>query len=59
MSTKSSLALVEWSELHSIHIYREMLDNEFYIESEEGRVKVPEKYAKLFAKALKVSEGIE
>ena len=52
MSTRSSLALIKWNEPQEIHIYKEMLDGKYYIETKYGKVAVPEKYAKLFAEVL-------
>ena len=56
MSTKSSLAMVNWNEPKEIHIYKEMLDGKYYIETEEERLAIPEKYAKLFAEVIKKDE---
>ena len=52
MSTKNSLALVEWNTKHEIHIYKEMLDDCYYLETENGKLAIPGKYAKEFAKVL-------
>ena len=57
MSTKSSLALVNWQETKEIHIYKEMLDDKYYIETEKERIAIPEKYAKMFAEAITKDEG--
>lgn len=58
MSTKSSEALLEWKEDHSLHIYREMMDDRFYIEDEDGRVCLPKEIALKFAEILN-SERVE
>ena len=52
MSTKSSLEFSEWKETKSFHIYREAFDDFYYLETEDGRIKIPEKFAKRFAKVL-------
>jgi len=52
MSTKSSLAYKEIVEENHIHIYREMLDGCYYIEDNNGKVKLTKKIAELFAKML-------
>jgi len=52
MSIKSSLALRQWEKQYEIHIYKEMLDDKYYIETEEGKLSIPEDIAKMFAKAL-------
>ena len=52
MSTKSSLAYKKIIEESYIHIYHEMLDSCYYIEDNNGRVKLPKKIAELFAKIL-------
>jgi len=53
MSTKSSLSLISWrSECNELHIYNEMLDDNYYIEDENGRVKLPEALARKFSKIM-------
>ncbi len=58
MSTKSSLVFIEWSENKQIHIYLQMMDGCYYIETENNRLKIPEKYAKQFAEILKKDEEV-
>ena len=56
MSTKNSLYFSEFvSPMREIHVYHEMLDDEFYIEDEsKRRVRLPnEVIAKKIAEALK------
>jgi len=52
MSTKSSLALTEITEKYNIHIYKELVDESYYIEDDKGRVKLTKAIAKEFAKIL-------
>ena len=52
MSTKSSLALINWNEPKEIHIYHECMDGCYYIETNKGKLKLPEKIAKKFGKIL-------
>lgn len=53
MSTKSSLSLINWAEPHEIHIYHECMDGCYYIETNEGKLKLPKEIAKLYAKVTK------
>lgn len=52
MSTKSSLAYREWKTPHILHIYHEMLDDCYYIETDEEKLKIPKEFAELFAKVM-------
>jgi len=56
MSTKSSLAMAQWQTQHEIHIYKEMIDDCYYLETEDERIKIPENYAKKFAEIIKKEE---
>ena len=61
MSTRSSLVVYAWDEPYEIHIYREMLDNKYYLETLGGKVELPKEIAIRFAKILysKSSAGEE
>ena len=53
MSTKSSIGYYGWTEQKDVHIYKEMLDNDYYIENEAGqRIKLPKEIALLLGEAL-------
>lgn len=50
MSTKTSLFYEEYTIKEVVHVYREMLDDNIYIETNEGKLKLPEAYAKELVK---------
>lgn len=58
MSTKSSLAYAEIVETKTreIHIYRDVMDDQYYIEGAGGAVWLPKKLAEEFAKVVKKCE---
>lgn len=43
MSTRSSLAYKEFERKFTIHVYHEMMDSEYYLESDDGKVLLPTK----------------
>ncbi len=55
MSTRGSIMYAEFSQKISLHIYKEMNDDYYYIENESGvRIRIPTKeIAILFAEVLK------
>ena len=53
MSMKQSLFYKEWQESFFIHIYKSILDDNFYLETKEGRLVLPEKIA------IKISKSLE
>jgi hypothetical protein len=57
MSTKSSLAyLTIPAEPEKIHIYKEMLDNKYYLETNKGKLEIAKTVAEAFSFALKTLE---
>lgn len=61
MSTKSSLVYVEFNEVKEIHIYHDMIDDLYYIETQKGRIEIPKRIAEEFAKVMeeKFSESLK
>ena len=56
MSTKSSLFLATWEVERILHVYQDMMDDKYYIETEDDSICMPEKYAKAFARVLQETE---
>lgn len=61
MSTKTSLEYYrkEVTSVVSIHIYKEMLDGKYYIETETGRLQISKEVAEGFAKVLTEYNDVE
>jgi len=59
MSTKSSLAYIEMEEKETFefHIFLQMMDDCYYLETDCARIKLPESIAKGFAEVLKAQKG--
>ena len=54
MSTKSSCAYVEINVKSDVHIYREMLDDKYYIQFNDDKpIEFPEEWALILEKELK------
>jgi len=56
MSTRSSIAFVEYQELKQLHLYREMLDGKIYLAGMDGKVEIPESISKELGKLIKSME---
>ena len=60
MSTRGSILFAEFTEKLSIHIYKEMMDDYYYIENEQGVcIRLPNKeVAEAISNALKKFEKV-